>query len=226
MYSEGILFDFNGTMLFDEPLQNKAWRLFLENKIGRKVTEEEFQEYIHGRNAEVTLPYFLKKELTYEEVVELEEEKEKVYRELCLNSPDIFKLAKGLPEFLDELKKKKIPFTIATASALNNVKFFFEHLDLGKWFDINKVVYNDGTIPGKPEPDIYLKAADKIGVDIKKCAVFEDTKPGIEAGRRANAGRLIGITSMLDKETMLSFEGISETIEDYSDVDILFEKII
>lgn len=226
MYSEGILFDFNGTMLYDEPLQNKSWRLFLESKIGRKITEEEFQKYIHGRNIEATLAYFLKKEISFEEAAKLEEEKEKVYRELCLNSPDIFKLANGLPQFLDELKKREIPFTIATASGLNNVKFFFKHLELGKWFNIDKVVYNDGTIPGKPEPHIYLKASDKIGVDIKKCAVFEDTKPGIESGRRAGAGKLIGITSMLDKDTMLSFEGINGTIEDYSDIDMLFDKLI
>ena len=64
----------------------------------------------------------------------LEEEKESLYRALCLASPD-FALAPGLPEFLDALREREIPRNIATASALPNVRFFFEYLPLGRWFD-------------------------------------------------------------------------------------------
>lgn len=225
MYAEAILFDFNGTMFFDEVFQEKAWRFFLESKIGRVVTNAEFQEYVHGRNAEITLPYFLKKELSRNEIAALEEEKEVFYRKLCLENPDKFVLAKGLPEFLEELKNKGIPVTIATASALNNVKFFFEYLGLGRWFDMEKVVYNDGKIPGKPEPDIYLRAAKKIGVAIEKCAVFEDARPGIEAARRAKAAKIIGVASMLSKDELMTLNGVNATIKDYSDKDYIFKNI-
>ena len=135
-----LIFDFNGTMFFDEAFQEKSWRTFLKNKIGRNVTEEEFQEYVHGRNAENTFSYFLQQELSREEIAALEEEKEIVYRSLCLNQPENFKLAEGLPAFLDELAERKIPITIATASGWNNVRFFFEHLGLDRWFDLEKVV--------------------------------------------------------------------------------------
>ena len=43
----GILFDFNGTMFFDESFQEESWESFLMKKIGRAVTEKEFQKYIH-----------------------------------------------------------------------------------------------------------------------------------------------------------------------------------
>lgn len=215
---KGIIFDFNGTMFFDETFQKQSWMTFLENKTGRSITEAEFQEYVHGRNAEDTLSYFLQRELSREEVAALEEEKEVVYRRLCMECPEDFRLADGLPRFLDELVRKGMPITIATASGWNNVRFFFEQLHLDQWFDINQVVYNDGTIPGKPEPDIYRKAAENISTNIKECAVFEDAKSGIEAARRAGAGRIIGVASMLEEEKLFAY-GAEATIKNYSNID-------
>lgn len=225
MYTDAIIFDFNGTMFFDVEFQEKAWKNYLEGKIGRRVTNEEFHEYVHGRNAENTFRYFLGREVERKEVAALEEEKEVVYRQLCLDNPDKFKLAPGLPSFLDELKEKKIPMTIATASAENNVRFFFEHLELDKWFDFQKVVFNDGSIKGKPEPDIFLTAADKLGVDMEKCTVFEDTISGLKAAYRAKAARIVAVTSMLDEATVDSLEGISHKIRDYCDKEDILKKI-
>lgn len=129
-----VLFDFNGTMFFDQRFQEDSWRRFLEPKIGRPVTEAEFQTYIHGRNMGETLAYFFSRPFSREETDALEEEKESLYRALCLANPD-FALAPGLPEFLDALREREIPRNIATASALPNVRFFFEYLPLGRWFD-------------------------------------------------------------------------------------------
>lgn len=215
MNIKGILFDFNGTMFYDGELQETSWREYLQGKIGRKVTEAEFQEYVHGRNADITLSYFLGTGLSKKEIEELAEQKEITYRELCLAYKNKFKLASGLTEFLDYLKENKIPFTIATASGLSNVKFYFEYLDLAKWFDIDNVVYDDGTIPGKPEPEIYIRAASKIGIPINECMVFEDAKPGIMSAHRAGVYKIVGVASMLNKEAMLSINGVDEVIEDY-----------
>ncbi|MCM1496334.1 MAG: HAD family phosphatase [Bacteroides sp.] len=214
---KGVIFDFNGTMFFDEAFQKQSWLTFLENKTGRSISEVEFQEYVHGRNAEDTLSYFLNQELSQEEVAALEEEKEVVYRRLCMECPEAFRLAEGLPRFLEQFVQRKIPITIATASGWNNVQFFFEQLHLEQWFDIDKVVYNDGTIPGKPAPDIYRKAAEKINVAIENCMVFEDAKSGIEAARRAGAGRIIGVASMLEEEQLIAY-GAEDTIKDYDKV--------
>lgn len=212
---KGVIFDFNGTMFYDGEIQEKSWRTFLQRKIGRKVTDDEFQEYVHGRNVDVTLSYFLDKKLSKKEIEELAEEKEVVYRELCLGNKNKFKLATGLIELLNHLKERKIPFTIATASGLNNVKFFFKYLDLATWFDIGNVVYDDGTIPGKPEPEIYIRAANKIGVSINECMVFEDAKSGILSAHRAGACKIVGVASLLDKEALFKIQGVDQVIEDY-----------
>lgn len=217
MKIKGVLFDFNGTMFYDGEIQEKSWREYLKRQIGREVTVDEFQKYVHGRNADSTFSYFLNRKLSKKEIEKLAEEKEIIYRELCLADKNKFKLASGLTEFLDYLKEKKIPYTIATASGLNNVKFFFENLNLGKWFDIYNVVYDDGTILGKPEPEIYIRAANKIGISINECMVFEDAKSGIMSAHRAGAYKIVGVTSMINKETMTRIDGVDEVIEDYSD---------
>lgn len=98
MNIKGVLFDFNGTMFYDGELQEASWRAFLKMKIGRDVTDEEFQEYVHGINADITFLYFFEREMTKEEVDELTEDKEKVYRNLCLADKNKFKLARGLPD--------------------------------------------------------------------------------------------------------------------------------
>ena len=213
---KGIIFDFNGTMIFDKEFHDAAWNLFLQNQIQRKISNAEFQEYICGRSAQDILSYFLKREISGQESIQIEEQKEQIYRKLCLESPE-FHLAEGLPEFLDFLKNRGVPFTIATASARRNMEFFFQHLGLSRWFALSHVIYNDGTFPGKPAPDIFLKAAALLALDIADCTVFEDAPSGIQAAKSAGAGQIIGIASMLEEDALYSY-GADKVIRNYYNI--------
>lgn len=196
------IFDFNGTMFFDETFQEKAWQQYMTEKLGRRITPEEFQTWIHGRNTGDTLEYFFGRSFTQQEADEEEEAEETIYRALCRQSPD-YKLADGLMEFLDFLVEHNIPRTIATASCGNNVRFFFDTLGLDRWFDLDKVVYNDGTLPGKPAPET--------------CVIFEDSGAGIESAQRAGAKKVVGIASM-KKPAELETLGVDAVIGDYTDL--------
>lgn len=210
-----VLFDFNGTMFFDEKFQEQSWKMYIQKQIGREVSDKEFQSYVHGRNADFTFSYFLKRSLFRTDIEKMEEEKEQIYRKLCLQSGE-FKLADGLETFLNRLKQNNIPMTIATASGWNNVKFFFEHLGLDNWFEIERVVYNNGEIAGKPEPDLYLKAAEVLGVDINSCVVFEDSLSGIESALRANSKKIVRVASMSMNESISD-----DVICDYTNIEKL-----
>ena len=100
---------------------------------------------------------------------------------------------KGAPEFLDYLKENNIPFCLATGSGMDNLSFYIEQMDLGRWFTLDNIVYFDGSFQGKPEPDTYVLAAKKLGLDPSECAVFEDGTSGIISARRAGAGAVIGV---------------------------------
>jgi len=220
---KGVIFDFNGTMFFDSDIQESAWRVFLRKKTGKEITDREFHEYVHGRNAEISLSYFLEKTFNKCEIESLAEEKEVIYRELCLRDKSRFKLTNGLPKFLEVLKYNKLPCTIATASGLKNVKFFFEHLNLDKWFDFNDIVYDDGTFLGKPEPDIFIKASQKIKIAPVNCIVFEDAQSGVIAAKRAEIGRIIGIFANLSQSQLQKIEGLHCIVEDFSNAHIFLE---
>lgn len=157
----GIIFDFNGTMFMDSDLHEAAWLQLIQKYSDSKVTEEDILKNLHGKTNDVVLRNFISKNLTDEEIQRLSDEKEAYYRETVLNSSAHKEFTKGLKEVLDYLKKKNSPMTIASASPKINMDFYFDYLDLGIWFDYEKIVYHDGSFPGKPAPDIFLIAAKK-----------------------------------------------------------------
>lgn len=215
----GVLFDFNGTMLFDSDLHELAWGRFFEERIGRRLTEAELHREVLGRNAEWFLPRMLGRELEPREVRALEEEKEAVYRQMLLDRPERFALAPGLEAFLERLRAAGVLMNIATASALPNVRFFFEHLGLSRWFDFDRVVFNDGRILGKPAPDYYLRAAERIGLEASECAVFEDSPSGLRAAVSSGSPLVVGIASMVSPAALSEIEGVSAIWRDFRDPD-------
>ncbi len=212
----GVLFDFNGTLIFDTELHYEAWKIVSKEIRGNPFTKEEFEQKINGMPNKKILKY-LNQNITEEEEQKYQEKKEDLYKKLLLESS--IKLAEGAIELFEYLKKHNIKYTIATSSGIENITLFIERYNLAKWFDVDKIVYNNNTFKGKPHPDIYLIAANKIGVDIKNCIIFEDTKNGVLSGEASGAYKVIGITSSNSKEEMLKMKGCVHAIENYKNFD-------
>lgn len=175
------------------------------------------KKIVHGRTNKFVIEYLLDSSIDDNQVALLAEEKEEFYRNACKRDINNFKLAPGAIELLDFLKENKIPFTIATASGEKNLKFFFKEFNLSKWFDFSNVIYDDESILGKPEPDIYLKAASTIGVKPEDCIVIEDAISGIESAYRANIGKIIAISPRDTHEYFLNLKGIDFVINDFNE---------
>ena len=143
------------------------------------------------------------------------EEKEEHYRRLCLSDPKTLHLAPGAAEYLDYLKENQVPVTIATSSDLKNLEFYFAHFPLSRWFQKERCVYEDGSFPGKPHPDIYLRAAAKIGVMPKDCTVFEDALSGIAAAHAAGIGKIIAVASSAPPQLFQNAPGVTDIISHY-----------
>ena len=91
---------------------------------------------------------------------------------------------------------------------------------------MDKIVYSDGTIPGKPNPDIFLIAADKLNLHPQDCVVFEDALSGIEAAYRAGIGKIIAVTSMEDKTYYEGIQGVDYIIPNFVNIDnLLFPNV-
>ena len=189
----GIIFDFNGVLWWDSHLQEQSWREFARQQFGASLTDEYMAVEVHGRNNQHTLEFLAGGPLDPQQVAQLSNRKEMLYRELCLAEGDGFRLSPGAVDLLDALKAAEIPRTIATASGIDNLMFFIAHLQLERWFDPTVIVYDDGSRPGKPAPDIYLQAAHRIGLKPGDCVVVEDSMAGIQAARTAGTGYIIAL---------------------------------
>ena len=215
MRNIGVIFDFNGTLFWDSELHMEAWREFSKQLRGTPFSDEEMLKYMFGRTNEDIITYAIGKRPEPDMVKKLAFEKEEVYRNMCRKRPDMFKLAPYAKEFLDYLKENNIPRTIATMSEKDNVDFYITEFNLAQWFDLDKIVYDNGKIPGKPASDIYEIAAENIGLPPAECIVVEDAVSGIAAAKNAGAGKIIAIGPEENHNFLMSLDGVSETITNF-----------
>lgn len=216
----GIIFDFNGTLFDDSDKVEKSWQLFSTKQFHRNITPEEFKEMIHGRNNEFILQHLSETELSHDQITEFINQKEAIYRELCETDANT-RLTGDVLRLLDDVKERGIPRTIATASPKVNVDYFIVKFGLEKWFNLDKIIYNDGTIPGKPAPDFYIRAAKSIGIKPENCIVIEDAVSGIQSAHNAGIGKIIAITSVNQQHTFEKLPGVYEAITSFDQFDRL-----
>jgi beta-phosphoglucomutase len=207
---KGVVFDFNGTLFWDTNIHNKAWDIFLE-KNNIRLSDKEKNKKIHGKNNRDILNILFSNQLSKAEINRLSTEKEKIYQKLCLQTD--MQLAPGAKEFLNFLKNIKIPFTIATASELDNINFYFKHLELNSFFDRSKVIFNDGSIKSKPNPQIFQKAINILGLMGCDTLIFEDSISGIVAAENVKAAKIIIVNSNDDDYSSWDYQQIKNFIE-------------
>jgi beta-phosphoglucomutase-like phosphatase (HAD superfamily) len=210
---QGLIFDFNGVLWWDNHLQEQSWIEFSAAVRGRPLSGEEMAVEVHGRPNRHTLEYLLGRRLASDELTGLSEDKERIYRQLCLDQGPGFRLSPGAAELLDWLAVHGVGRTIATASGRGNVDFFFRHLDLARWFEPERVVYDDGRRPGKPAPDIYCQAAANLGLAPARCVVVEDSRSGLEAARRAGIGCLLALGPAPTHPQLARLPGVDQVID-------------
>jgi beta-phosphoglucomutase-like phosphatase (HAD superfamily) len=197
----------------------RAWKIFAREKCGEDLSDERYFENMEGRNDRHAFAYLFGREMPQEEVAQLTEIKEALYRASCFEDQEHMKLADGAPELFDFLAVRGIPRTIATASCKSNVDFYVKEFNLSKWFDASKIIYDDGTIPGKPEPDFYARAASAIGVPPAGCVVAEDSVPGVMSAHRAGAGNITVVAPGERRGAFERMNGVSSIIDDFNEFD-------
>lgn len=216
---KGIIFDFNGTLYWDSQLHYDAWREFSKILRGKAFSDEEMRDKMFGHTNADIIEYAIGKKPSEEMVEKYAKEKESLYRKRCLLDRESFKLAPGAVRFLDFLKENNIPRTIATMSEWDNVEFYIKEFNLAKWFDLDKIVYSNGKIPGKPAPDIFLIAAERLGLEPKDCVVVEDAIAGIKSAQSAGIGKILAIASLEPIEFYKKIDCVDMIIKNFDELD-------
>ncbi len=205
---KGIIFDMDGTMVDNMMVHHRAWQRKLA-ELGLEMTLPEVKEKIHGINEEI-LERLFGDRFTPGQRRQIAEEKEAAYREIFL--PEL-RLVDGLPAFLDQIKAAGLPMAIGTAAPPENAHFVIEHLDLHDYF--SGVFHAQSVAKGKPDPEIFEKAAGSMGLSAAECLIFEDSLTGAEAARRANA-RAVIVTTTHAREEFDHFDHIIRFIRDFN----------
>lgn len=192
--SYAVIFDMDGVIVDTNPYHKACIHQFCE-KHGLHLSEEEMKKKVYGRTNRDWLTNLFGK-LPPAQINAYAEEKEQMFREMY--APYI-KPVSGLPEFLAMLHTNRIPRAIATSAPPANVEFVVGATGIQKYFDT--ILDERMVTHGKPDPEIYIKTAQALGLPNAQCIVIEDSLSGVEAGQRAGS-KVIGITTTHSKEEL------------------------
>ncbi len=176
---KGVLFDWDGVVIDSSAQHERSWEI-LAAEISKPLPLGHFKAGF-GKKNQVIIPEILRWATDPAEVDRLAVRKETIYRGLVRQ--DGVRILPGARELLAALKEAGIPRAIASSTPRENLEAIFAATGLGDWFDA--VVCGDDVVNGKPAPDIFLLAAEKLGLAPSDCVVIEDAHAGIEAARRA-----------------------------------------
>ena len=181
MKYKGIIFDLDGVICSTDHYHYLAWKA-LADRLGIYF-DETINNRLRGVSRMASLEIVLERYdgvLTPEEKEAAAEEKNNLYREL-LRQMSPADLDPEVKQTLDALRGRGLLLGIGSSS--KNTKFILSQIGLGDYFD--KISDGTNITRSKPDPEVFLKAAEYLGLDCADCLVVEDAKAGIEAALAA-----------------------------------------
>jgi len=214
MVQRAFIFDMDGTIVDNMGFHLRSW-LELFNRRGHAVGDEAaFFAATAGRTGHEIISQTLGEDLEHDHVAALIHEKEVLYREIY--APHL-RAVEGFGALVSAARASGIRLAVGTAAPPGNVDFTLDGLGVRELFDT--VVGAADVKRGKPEPDVFLLAAERCGADPAHCIVFEDAPLGVEAARRAGM-RCVVLTTTLPAEAFSTFDNVICIARDFSEIDI------
>ena len=190
---QGILWDLDGVLVDTSEYHYRSWQEVLDD-FGIPFDRKIFQRALGMNNAgtiELLLGYKPEADL----INLIAERKEARFRQLMQGN------ITPLPGVLDWLQRwhsQKIPMAVASSASPENIDFIIDALEIRSYFEY---LVSGSDIPGKPDPAVFLTAAQNLGLAPARCLVIEDSVAGIEAARRAEM-RCIAVATTYPAEML------------------------
>ncbi|WP_091376216.1 HAD family hydrolase [Mucilaginibacter mallensis] len=183
------IFDMDGTLIDNTPYHFKSWQaLFKKHDLGT-LTLETYRTEISGVPIIETLRRLFGDKYDEAGLHQLLEEKESYYREIY--APFLAPI-NGLENFLTALKDAGIKMAIASSATMEDIEFILNKIPIRD--DFEAIIDGSRVSKGKPNPQIFLKAAEELKARPEDCVVFEDSLAGIKAANAAGM-KVVGITT-------------------------------
>ncbi len=210
---KGVIFDLDGVLIDSGPAHKQSW-FELAEKQGYPMSDEIFYNTFGMQNPQI-LAILAGRELPVEQIAELADWKEKRYREIIAET---LELSPGGYELLNQLKEAGFRLAIGSSAPRENLDLVVDGLHLQHLFDA--LVCSADTTRGKPAPDTFLKAAQKLRLAPQQCVVVEDAVHGVKAGKAAGMA-VIALTTTTDRVNLLEADIIVNSLSELKAVDFL-----
>ena len=192
---KAALFDMDGTLVDNTLAHMRAFEIFCA-RYGVTGWKEKLSQAFGMGNDDI-MRLIMPAELIRERgLASLAEEKEAIYRELY---EPLIRPTAGLLDFLEALRREGIACAVGSSAEMRNIRFVFEKCGIESYFQT--VVSSEQVTRCKPDPEIYLKAAEALRLRPEECVVFEDARAGIEAGDRAGM-KVVALATTLSREEL------------------------
>lgn len=203
-----VIFDMDGVLVDSYHAHYESWKR-LYGEVGVEYTEETFNADF-GRTSRELLLKTLGSGLTDERLKELDDRKEAIHREILRQA---FPAMDGATELLNALATEGFRLAIGSSGPPENVALTIERLAGAEHF--NATVTGAEVTRGKPDPQVFLIAAERLGVTPANCAVVEDAVHGITAAKRAGM-TAIALTGTLAKAELAAADAVVDSLRQLS----------
>jgi beta-phosphoglucomutase family hydrolase len=181
-----VLWDMDGVLVDTGEFHSVAWKKTF-NSLNVPFSDEDFRQTF-GMNNTGILKWVLGKEPEPEQVSRISEQKESLFRDLVKGKAE---LLPGVLTWLQQFQSWELKQAITSSAPPANIAFLVAELKIGKYFD---EIVSGFDLPGKPNPDVFLKAARILQVRPENCIVVEDAIAGVEGAKRAGM-KCIAVTT-------------------------------
>jgi len=200
----GAIFDLDGVLVDTSFYHKRAWFDLVERE-GLDISDDIFRKTFGMQNYQI-IPVLAKKSVLQEEIDRMSQWKERRYRELISGN---LQLMEGVMELLDDLKRNNFALAIGTSTPRKNLDFMLTGSEIQHFFDA--YVTSEDVNEGKPAPDTFITAAQKLSLSAEQCIVIEDALQGIEAGKKA-AMKVIAVTTTRDEADLHKADVIVDSL--------------
>jgi beta-phosphoglucomutase len=188
----GVIWDMDGTMIDSTEFHWQSWRDAMAAE-DYHLTYDEFMASYGQRNDAIIRGYY-GDDVSNETITRISDAKESQYRDMVRTQG--ISLLPGVQHWLDYLREHGWRQAVATSAPRKNLETILDVLQIAEYF--GALVAGEEPQHGKPDPQIFLLAAERLGVSPEQCIVVEDSSSGVEGGRRGGM-RTIGVLTSHDE---------------------------